>query len=345
MAAVVYDEPRSSGWLRDQRFDLIFIVGLTALALVSGVAVLLEPRLLMPILLTDLWLLGYHHVISTYTRLCFDKQSLQRYGFLVFGLPFMVAAASLGAVYAASGVWIIVSIYFYWQWFHYTRQSWGISQAYRRKADRNIPPASHFDGLVFWAYPIAGILNRSTADVDSFLGMPIRMIAVPSAVANAALFVAGALVAAWTVRAALQYRRNRLAVSIPHLLYQLSHQAIFLVAYVLISDITVGWLVVNIWHNAQYVLFVWIFNNRRFSGGVSAKAPLLSRLSQNGRIFRYLGFCLLLSTTVYLLLATVVPLILVLPVFLIYHVINFHHYVVDSIVWRSTHVKRALQAD
>lgn len=37
-------------------------------------------------------------------------------------------------------------------------------------------------------------------------------------------------------------------------------------------------------------------------------------------------------------------LFLALPVFLIYHVINFHHYVVDAIIWRSAHVKSALQA-
>lgn len=344
MAAVVYDEPRSSGWLRDQRFDLIFIVGLTGLALAAGAAVLFEPRLLVPILLADLWLLGYHHVISTFTRLCFDKDSLRRYGFLVFGLPFVVAAASFGAVYAISGMWIIVSVYFYWQWFHYTRQSWGISQAYRRKTGRDLPPPTLLDQMVFWAYPVAGVLNRSAADVDSFIGMPIRMIPVPDVVSDVALFVAGALVVAWAVQVALQYRRNGLPLSVPFLLYQVSHHVIFLVAYVLITDITVGWLVINIWHNAQYVLFVWMFNNRRFSAGASAKAPLLSRLSQDGRIVWYLGFCLLLSTTIYWMLANVAPLFLALPVFLIYHVINFHHYVVDAIIWRSAHVKSALQA-
>lgn len=58
---------------------------------------------------------------------------------------------------------------------------------------------------------------------------------------------------------------------------------VILVVYVLITDITVGWLVINVWHNAQYMLFVWMFNNRRFSAVAGAKALLMSRLSQDGK--------------------------------------------------------------
>lgn len=343
MAAVIYDEPRVGGWLKDQRFDLVFIVGLTGLALACGLAVLAEPRLLMPILLADLWLLGYHHVIATYTRLCFDKDSRRRYGFLLVGLPFMVAAGCVAAIEAASGLWIIVSIYFYWQWFHYARQSWGVAQSYRRKSGREVPPASLLDQVMFYALPVAGVIHRSAQDGETFLGMPIRMIPLPGELATAAMALAVLLVAGWIGQILWQYRRGQLPL--PYLLYLASHHLIFCVAYIAVSDITVGWLIVNIWHNAQYVLFVWLFNNRRFATGVSAKAPLLSKLSQDGKIAWYLGFCLVLSTAVYLTLANVLPLILVIPIFIVYHIINFHHYVVDAVIWRSAQIKRTLQSD
>lgn len=342
MASVVYDEPRLSGWLKDQRFDLTFIIGLTGLALVSGIAVLAEPRLLMPILLADLWLLGYHHVIATYTRLCFDKESLNRYGFLVVGLPFVVAAGCVGAVALASGLWIIVSIYFYWQWFHYTRQSWGIAQAYRRKSARNPQALTKLDTVLFYALPIAGVMHRSAQEVESFLGMPIRMLPMPAELAAGAVILAVILVVCWIGQTVVSARRGQ--VSLPYALYQLTHHLIFFTAYILIPDITVGWLVINIWHNAQYVLFVWLFNNRRFSAGVSPKASLLSKLSQDGRIVWYLGFCLLLSSAVYWFLGNVLPMFLAMPVFIIYHIINFHHYVVDAVIWRSAQVKLALQS-
>lgn len=343
MAAIVYDETRASGWLKDQRFDLVFIVGLTGLALAAGIASLLAPSLLVPILLADLWLLGYHHVISTYTRLCFDKDSMRRYGFLIFGLPFIVTTGCLVAVHATGGLWIIISIYFYWQWFHYTRQSWGISQAYRRKSGWDLPPPTFLDQAMFYALPVAGILNRSAQGADTFLGMSIHMIPVPALVADLAMLLAVGLVISWSAQTALQYRKHGF-LALPFVLYQASHHLIFWVAYVLLSDITLGWLVINIWHNAQYILFVWLFNNRRFSAGPSAKAPLLSRLSQDGKILWYLVFCLAISSAVYWTIGNVLPLFLVIPIFIVYQVINFHHYVVDAVIWRSAQVKQSLQS-
>ena len=122
-----------AGWLRNPTFDLNFIIGITAVAVISGVSVVLEPRLFVPILFADLWLLGYHHVISTYTRLCFDRESFRSNRLLLIGLLPIVAAV-VAALGFGVGVWTIASLYFYWQWFHYSRQSWGISQVYRRKA-------------------------------------------------------------------------------------------------------------------------------------------------------------------------------------------------------------------
>lgn len=341
MVAVVYDEIRASGWLRNRPFDLAFIVGITALALASGVAALLDHRLLLPILLTDLWLLGYHHVVSTFTRLCFDAQSRRRYGFLLFGLPFVIAAACLGAV-SLSGLWIIVSVYFYWQWFHYARQSWGVAQSYRRKAGTNLPAPDLFDRIAFYALPTAGMLCRSAQQPETFLSMPIRMVPVPEALAAAAIVLSLGITLVWTVKLGLQYSQGRAPLA--YVLYLVSHQVIFAAAYIAIRDITVGWLVVNIWHNAQYVLFVWMFNNRRFAQGASPKARLLSWLSQDGRILWYLGGSVAVSTVVYVTIGNVLPLLVALPVFIVYQMINFHHYVVDAIIWRRDHVRGALES-
>jgi hypothetical protein len=45
-----------------------------------------DARLYPILLLADLWLLGYHHVVATYTRLAFDTQSLRRNRFLAVDL-------------------------------------------------------------------------------------------------------------------------------------------------------------------------------------------------------------------------------------------------------------------
>jgi hypothetical protein len=56
----------------------------------------------------------------------------------------------------------------------------------------------------------------------------------------------------------------------------------------------------------------------------------------------YLGVCLVLSSAVYGGLA-LLPLIMGLPVFLVYQVINFHHYVVDAVIWRREQVQLAMR--
>ena len=133
MASISITATRSAGWLRGPSFDLGFIAGTAVIAVASGALVVMDARLFAPILMLDLWLLGYHHVISTYTRLCFDRGSFRRHRFLVLWLPFLVLAATL-ALALGFGLWVLGSIYLYWQWFHYTRQSWGVSQIYRRKS-------------------------------------------------------------------------------------------------------------------------------------------------------------------------------------------------------------------
>ena len=123
-----------------------------------------------------------------------------------------------------------------------------------------------------------------------------------------------------------------------HTLYMASHHVIFFIGYLLVEDVTHGWLVINIWHNAQYILFVWLQNNNRFRGGIDPAARSLSTLCQSDKILRYFATCLALSTLAYVAIKVSsvaigdvgVPLII-----LIYQTINFHHYIVDGVIWRS----------
>jgi len=113
----------------------------------------------------------------------------------------------------------------------------------------------------------------------------------------------------------------------------------------IIEDITNGWLVINIWHNAQYILFVWLFNTNRYRGGVDSKAHFLSTISQPQNIFRYLFFCFAVGTLVYLSIMYVTAAYLVagLPLAILFcQAVNFHHYIVDSQIWKVR--KKPMQA-
>jgi hypothetical protein len=326
----------SSGWLRNAQFDLNFIVGTTVLAVVTGAVVVSEPRLFAPILLLDLWLLGQHHVVSTYSRLCFTKEDRARHRFLLYGLPPIVLLMTFGAA-SVAGIWIIGTIYFYWQWFHYTRQSWGISQMYRRNSDHS-GESELVTKLAFYLPPLWGILHRSWQSPEQFLGMAFKTLPVPGMLVDLVGLCAIAALSWWVVLRYQTWRRGETVLA--HNLYIASHHTIFFIGYQLVEDVTYGWLFLNIWHNAQYILFVWLFNNKRYKDQVDQTAPGWSTLCQSKNLWRYLLVSFGIATVFYVALRGVdvlaisagfvgVPILL-----LLYQTINFHHYIVDAVIWR-----------
>ena len=347
MVAAAETLPAGYGWLRNKKFDITFIHGVAALALLSGCVVTWKPDLFQAVLIADLWLLGYHHVIATYTRLAFDRNSLREHRFFVFILPFIVFATTFLLAWTV-GVWVIATVYLYWQWFHYTRQSWGISQVYRGKSNGLVSEGPVFAKLCFYLVPLWGILYRSWQAPETFLFVELRVIPVPGWLVAVVGFASGVAVTAWCVQRFRMWREGRLPVA--HTWYMISHLVVFLVGYRLIEDITFGWLVINVWHNAQYILFVWLFNTNRFAKGVDPQAPLLSGMSQPGRIVRYLAICLGISTCIYASAAVLtheqymagLPLAII-----VYQAVNFHHYIVDSLIWkvRKKPMRKTLQLD
>ena len=188
MTAATDVAPITPGWLRGGVFDLGFIVGIATLALASGALAVYEPRWFMPILVADLWLLGYHHVVTAFTRLCFDRESLRAHRFLITGLP-LIVLAGVAALAAGVGLWVLASVYLYWQWFHYTRQSYGVAQIYRRKAGLAENP--WLTKAAIYLLPLWGILHRSHQDPGEFIGMELRIVAVPEIAVTIAAIAAG----------------------------------------------------------------------------------------------------------------------------------------------------------
>lgn len=318
------------GWMRDATFDRMFILGTALVATLSGLVVAVRPGWWTWVLGADLWLLGYHHVIATSTRLVFDAESREQHRFLIFGLAPIVLVAT-AAVYVGLGVWAVTSVYFYWQWWHYTRQSYGIERIYARKAAGGGRPIDSLTRFMIYGVPLWGLLHRSAQGSETFLGTDIWWVPVPAFVANAFGVVALAATALWLMRLFTS------SVSRAHSLYVVSHLAVFSIGYILIPAVTLGWLVINIWHNFQYILVVWVYNVGRFREGPDPKARLLSYLSQPRRIATYMATMLAISTLAYLIIGGVAEVFSSTAFELgvvIYMAINFHHYVVDSVIWK-----------
>lgn len=344
MGAPVFAPAITTGWLMHFRFDLSLIVGVAIFATLVASVAGLDPLYLKILVAADLWLLGYHHVIATFTKLA-GTRSDRRYNFGLIWLFFPAMLFGTFIVGFVYGVVVIVTLYFFWQWFHYVRQSWGIAQRYRHRSGVMGWDSLRMSEITFWSVPVWGVLNRSYQNSETFLWLPVWLPPVPLLMVQVAGWASVLLISWWVFARLSAWRRGDLAIG--HTIYAISHFVIFYFAYIFIDDITIGWLLVNVWHNTQYLIFVWMHNRQRFGGGVTTDGIVISWLSQPGvaRATIYFGFCLLISTTIYMAISNSYSMVesmvgndaaLSAITFLILFSmgINFHHYVVDSIIWK-----------
>jgi hypothetical protein len=333
----------SRSYVWNGSFDNTLVIAPVALGLLAAAAVTSDPALYATVLLADLWFLGYHHVVSTYTRLGFSSQSLRQNRFLAVDLLVIIVLVTTVLAFTA-GAWAVASAFLYLQWFHYMRQGYGISRMYFRTtpAGQAAGARDSIADAVIYTVPIFAIAHRSSTMGDTFLAMPVKTIVPPQALVTMLAVVAAVAVGAWFVRMGMRVASDTADVRYEGFI--LSHVVIFFCGYVWTADANVGWLAINIWHNLQYVLVVWMVNVKKYGGRVDANEPLLSRISQPGRPLTYFACCLLITTAVYLGLNRFTVLVMgggLAATLGLYMGINFHHYVVDALIWKRRSVRTA----
>ena len=322
------------GWLRGRNFDLGMIGGLTLLALAAGLAIAIEPLLLGPILLLDFWLLGCPHVAATFMRMAPDQVGFRTHRFLIFGLPVIVVAATAALTFAF-GIVLIATIYFYWQWYHTLRQSWGIAQLYRRKSAVPVRENPVLAEGLFALVALWGLLHRLTTAPDHFIypTLPLSVPHVPVWLADGvgALAIAGLLW--WAFARCRDWMAGELALA--HTLFSASHYLIFIVGYVVMDDIAGGWLVTNLWHTSQYLMLVWLFNEN-----AKAKASTggwFFAATKENRAVLYFAICAMASFPVYYAINSMFAwgAAGVLAAVIANQTLNFHHFITDAVIWRK----------
>jgi hypothetical protein len=314
-------------------FDRLFLFGTVGIALILGALAMISPAMFLAVVLVDVWLFASPHVIATYTRIGFDKAHVKRHWFLIFCLPpiVLVLVTMVALAYELGGLF---TLYFIAQTYHVTRQSFGISRAYRRADPQAAGPDRLSESLIY-LFPLWGLMHRCAAAPDFFYGYPIYLPPVNAALADATGIVA-ILAGAWWA-----YRQIRLALAgrlnVGHSLFVASHLLVISVAYLWVKDITSGWLVVNIWHNLQYLLFVWLQNVRRDALGPVDTQYLQRLVKPLKNAGKYLAVCMVLGAVMYQALSVAGQQLvwLGLPtVFILHFTVNFHHYLVDGVIWK-----------
>ena len=349
-----------AGWIRSCQFDLILILGCLILAISLGSASYYYPKMYPVILFLNIWLLGYHHVIATYTRFL-ETSVRQNHRWLITGLPFIVVICvfSIGMLV---GIWALATIYLYWQCFHYARQGHGIIQAYRRKinTDSFALPLPIYN-LLIYGIPLWGILYRSAQQPETFLSMPVKVIPyiIASNMADIMRVIILCTFIIYIGYVVYQVFYNNKKISVGYHAFILSYILIFYLGYIFIDDINRGWLFLNIWHNAQYIIFVWLFNNNASKKSIETAHSKKSFLSYFYGDYLYRKLCrqpviiyfaITFGSTLvfYYLVRNFMHFTInftgieeVLVFMIIYQTINFHHYIVDAYIWKMR--KKSIQ--
>lgn len=163
--------------------------------------------------------------------------------------------------------------------------------------------------------------------------MNLKVLPVPLWLVIAVGFASAVIVVWWIIDQVSAYRKGEMKTA--YTLFVTSHLVVFMSGYLLIDNINFGWLSLNVWHNVQYLMLVWMFNNHRFKEGVDSRHRFLSTISQIENVVIYYAVCVCISTVVFFSTSKMLGLFGVLPVAIVfYQGLNFHHYIVDGIIWK-----------
>jgi len=268
-----------AGWQRSRRVDLPFLLAIPAVALVCGVLVSVDRRLLLPLLLANVALL-----MGPWTGVVTDRGGTGRAHPNGGGLhapwgPLLLWVILTSLAFAVAP-WLPATLYFYWQWFNGAQRSRAVIESYRRLAD---PAADLGDRALltaaFYMVPAWGILHRCAQGPDGFLGLELHLMPVPQPMVQVIGIAACGAVALWLTERAIAWAEGRLPLA--HTIYALSHFAVFALAYRLIDDVVAGWLVAHVWRNGQDVFLARLRKGRESGDGA---APLRATLTAARRI-------------------------------------------------------------
>jgi len=271
-ASVGVESRESALWIRDRRFDLLFLTLSGALVffpyLTYGVLQRLGVSGATSSLIVGLSvtvLVGGPHMYSTYLRTALEPRFRSRYGLLAW-LPLLVipTLVVLGAIH---NFILLLTGFFLWASLHVTHQAQYISEAYRRRAGAPIRAGDRWldGGLILGAlYMMAMykfVANRFALG-DSVLLFPEflkhRWVAVAFTAGYAAFFLF------YVARVWGEIRRGE--SSWPRLLFMTMTVAMSFVVPIF-DNLDVSFQGFNTWHSLQYLALTWFILGREAAEG------------------------------------------------------------------------------
>jgi hypothetical protein len=290
-------------WIASPLLDLLLFVGITLSTLGPW---LLSDRLGVPggyVLIAVAFVNG-PHLISTWTRVYFDRRERFRRPFHYWVMPGVALAFAVGCVASGEpGPTLVRTTIFYWASWHFVAQSYGVLRIYQRKHGMVESGLCRLEKTLIFLPALFFVLHRLYTGPFTLFGSAILHPTPRAFMVNAT----GAAVLGVALVYVVEVGRRRLrigggAAGWVRPLYLACNAVGFYMPYLVIRDGTAAFAAAALWHAVQYLAIVWVYNRRRFRGGIDADARLLSFVSQPGRALAYLGVIAACALGVYALI-------------------------------------------
>ena len=178
-------------------------------------------------------------------------------------------------------------------------QSWGVLRIYQRKHGAAERTEARLEKALIFLPAFFCALHRLFTGPWTLFGIEVIHIRPPALLVNGlgALILA---IAAVYVMVWLQGSRGRAAYEWLRPAYLLLNFVGFAMPFIVIRDGNAAFAAAALWHAVQYIAIVWLFNGRRYAGGVDPAARLVSWVSQRGRALAYMGLIAACAAVVYM---------------------------------------------
>jgi hypothetical protein len=294
----------SSLWLRSKKWDLTWITGsalliaIPYLSFFTGSALGLnatDARNAVNILVA--FFIGGPHMYATHTRTTFDGEFPRHHMTL---LPAAIIIPAFVIYMGLTNFTILLTLFFFWASIHVLHQIIYLVDLYNNKDPRPLSfwsRVSDYAVVLLALYPIATyrFVHGSFHVGEVYLYFPPQLKHDATWISVAALFAFA--VTAFAIKTWQEFRTGR--GNWPKLLL-ISITVIASFITPMFHELDVAFQGLNTWHSFQYLGITWYINRLRYERG-QLSAPMIIRMSEPRKWWKFYGFSMMLNSTALIL--------------------------------------------
>jgi hypothetical protein len=292
--------------------------------------------------LLDAFLFASPHLFSSYLRVYSDKAEVERYKVVSFVIPIIIILITYSIIHFSemSLLWTLGSVYFYWQWWHHARQSFGIGRKYQFSLNEKLSDLDlKLNDITLWSIAILGICLKSNIVGDHYEGIPLKVIHLPIPLVSFVVVVTSLIGVIFVGRQLfIAFSKNIIQTSF--LAHLGVHSLVFIMFFGLLPT-DIGILAASMWHCTQYMSYVKGHQQIKAERNLLSNR-FLSYLFKEENIYIYFAVLFLFSLSIPLSRFSLQELQLNTLALSFSMALTFHHYILDGVVWTKREITWSL---